>query len=212
MEILELVKWDTLRNIGESSLVKKSFFYFIVIPIIARILYSFEQLLNIVYDSADFDFSMPTVFFLMFLGVLLFFVCRLLYLYFCPKIIINYSDFQQFSEKSNSITCLLDDFFADYDRAFPDSKRTDILLAICNALMNTTLEEQNEKQLKDRLKSLTASMEISNSEIFEILSRNLLFSFPLVRASMGILYLLGILLIFSGTIFNIGIMISYMLF
>lgn len=97
--IYSTVKWSFIKKLGSNKLVQRSYFYLIIVPVLARVLSKVESPLNFVIFGEEIEiiFKLPFTLLYFYIAALFFTLGYLVFLLFVPNIIKendSFSDFQ----------------------------------------------------------------------------------------------------------------------
>lgn len=95
--------WITLRSLGESRLIRTSYFWFAVIPILAKWANSVSNLeLQIPFtDGKTFSPELPFKWQLFYYGSVAFALASFVYSLYCPEIVRKYESYTEFTALGN---------------------------------------------------------------------------------------------------------------
>lgn len=93
------VSWHDLSVLGQSKLVKSSYIWMILIPVIANLAKHISTEAKLIIFNHEFfiNFSLPFSWKALYFAALSFALGSLVYQMFCPKIIKKYKDYSEFS-------------------------------------------------------------------------------------------------------------------
>jgi len=100
-KILRLTpQWTVLRGLGESSIVKSSVVWFVLTPIVAKLVLTlkFEVLPNTPYASWAKLLVLPFPWWMLYVASLFFAVGTLAFRFYCPPVIRDYANYREFRE------------------------------------------------------------------------------------------------------------------
>ncbi len=107
---LKLLSWTSLRSMGNSRLIRTSFFWFVFVPIAARFCQHFPESVEINLFAEDKLVVVPlglpfrwTVFYFMSVA---FALAQAVYLWRCPKIIRRYTNFSEYQRRHAGVVSL----------------------------------------------------------------------------------------------------------
>ena len=92
------LKWSSQRSIANSKIVKSSAVWLVLVPLVAKILSSLDNVIELTIFNGVFKFStaLPFSWQLLFFSASFFTVAGLIYSLFCPDIVKLYENFTQF--------------------------------------------------------------------------------------------------------------------
>ena len=168
--------WKGLESIGNNNIVKSSYMWIIVIPIIAKFFEKFPTDFSIpFYKNLTIILVLPFSWQLLYLSALIFAVSTLLFVFFCPEIINKFSNVKEYIEKGLGKEQLIIVFstWLRKDTSINDANgnkiEKDELLSLfykkyCKELKDTELEQFNDKSksLDKRIRKLS----IKKSEFY----------------------------------------------
>ena len=185
--------WNYIKALPKNRLIKSSYFWFVIIPIIAKILRKIETPLAINVNKNQnliLDLSLPFSWKLFFLSSLAVVVGNILYNLFCPRLIKefnNYSEFKKTGRNSLSLLSYIPIRDATLNKQF-EGKYKDIELQQDNWIDNETYVSELDKSLK-----------INFWDLYNRLNK----STPMIRVITYIFYLIGVLLFVTVIIQNV---------
>ena len=99
MKTIDLIaNWNTIKKYGDNKAVKNAYIWLIIVPIAAKSLNEIPDKITIPFVKHDILLltTLPFSWFILYFSALAFFIGYLLYIFFCPKIIKDFSDYGEF--------------------------------------------------------------------------------------------------------------------
>lgn len=98
------MQWSTLNGISQSKPVKSVALWFVIVPIVAKLLHTVEryQELNVFGLTISLDMSLPFQWHVLFYSSCFFLTSSILYQFFCPNFIKKYEDYKDFNDRGKS--------------------------------------------------------------------------------------------------------------
>ena len=95
-----LVKWTKIERVGNSKIAKQSYFWFFVLPVLAKLLQKVNGEIHLDFISKEFVINMelPFKWYAFFVIGLLLILSNLLYQITCPHIVKEFRNYSQFLE------------------------------------------------------------------------------------------------------------------
>ncbi len=99
-------RWSNIKTLGNSKIVKSSYLWIVIVPILAKALGQLNEIITINLLGAQFslNFTLPFTWKIFFFAAIFFALGQLLFNIYCPSIIKNFQSFADF--KNNGLTCL----------------------------------------------------------------------------------------------------------
>lgn len=96
--------WESLKNLANSKIVKSSYIWLVVVPLVARLLSEIDDviILNIFGSSIRIATALPFSWQLLFFSACIFTVANIIYLVFCPDLAKKYTNFTEFEDHGKS--------------------------------------------------------------------------------------------------------------
>lgn len=97
---LAAIGWSNLRTLGESRMVRSSYYWLVLVPICARLLEKVVSPLKFRAFGGEHqvDLTLPFSWYLLYFSALAFASGALLYRIYCPSIISEFANFSQFRD------------------------------------------------------------------------------------------------------------------
>lgn len=108
--ISEAVSWTWLKSLQENKIVKSTYIWLFIVPLIAKLFNKIEQkILSIEINSVKyiFDLTLSFSWIMLFISALLFVIGNIIYLFLAPKLIKKYNNYGDFLSKGESYNLLL---------------------------------------------------------------------------------------------------------
>ncbi|WP_421549582.1 hypothetical protein [Pseudomonas sp. QD4] len=120
------ITWTTLSGLGNSKTIKSISFWFIAIPILAKLTEKFPSEINIgIFQTPiTLNWDIPFSLKVLYAATLLFTTANVLYSVYAPKIIKEYKTFADFKEKEGSFESLKQMFEELLERSSPEYQST----------------------------------------------------------------------------------------
>lgn len=99
MKKIDLISnWNTIKKYGDNKIVKNAYIWLIIVPIAAKALNGIPDKIKIPYAEYDILLltTLPFSWLVLYFSALAFFTGYLFYVFFCPAIIKNFSDYREF--------------------------------------------------------------------------------------------------------------------
>lgn len=98
---MDTPKWSSLRSLGTSRLLRTSYLWFILVPILAKVVIKIESYggFKIGDYKLDFNLSLPFSWELFFYAAVFASFANLIYLWKCPDIIKHFPTYSDFKER-----------------------------------------------------------------------------------------------------------------
>ncbi len=108
--------WSSLNNIGSSRIVRSSFLWIVVVPIIARALQSIESplLFQVFGQEIKLNFDLPFSWILFYFGALAFAAATGLYITRAPRIVREFRHYTDYRGTGRRIADIANFFHVDY--------------------------------------------------------------------------------------------------
>ncbi len=102
-------KWSSLRVFGNSRIVRSSYFWFILIPMISKFFNYCDKDGNrdLFFCKPFIEIEIPFNWKIAFYGSLFYALATLLYQLFCPHVVKNYQNYSEFSKSGRGIGYLI---------------------------------------------------------------------------------------------------------
>lgn len=104
------MKWTLIENLGNSKIARSSYYWFFLIPLIAKFLQKIPEKIEFDYMSIDpisLNLIIPFSWYLLFAAGGLFIVSNLVYRAACPHIIREFRNFSEFTLSGYPISYIL---------------------------------------------------------------------------------------------------------
>lgn len=214
-----LPTWSSLRKLGNSRLLRTSYFWMVFVPIAVKFLENANLPLkvNIWGTNIELALQLPFSWELFFYSSVITSFANICYILFCPSIIKNYDTFIDFREEGKGEHQLKKEFqkiISKYSKEFDPSTTAKNLEQIFSSFSPETFPHQKEEVPTPEAISIIDNMGIYNDsrgeffwfvrDIADKLSNG-------VRWIVFLLYSLGILLILIVLLQNIFYVIEYSL-
>ena len=123
MKIRFPIYWSSLQILGQNRVVRSSYFWFIFVPIIARLLINMKDNVNITFwgDTWTINLTLPFSWQMFFYSSLFISAATLLFQLSCPTFIINFRNYADFENQGKVLHDLVADFL-DAFKIFPDKR------------------------------------------------------------------------------------------
>lgn len=101
--------WDTIRNFGEAKVLRTSFLFLFLVPVIARLLANVpdEVIVPLFNKSITIPLDLPFSWFVLFLSACFASIGNIIYAILCPELIKQYKDFPAYIADERDGTHLL---------------------------------------------------------------------------------------------------------
>lgn len=216
--------WQSLVNIGNNKIVKSSYIWIFIIPIIAKTLEKVPEKVFIPFTNAEIEIilTLPFSWNLLYFSALIFALATVLFAYKSPELVNKFSDVNEYKEKGLGKEQLIT-FFSSWLRketkVYQASGENieieklilDFYKKYANELSNDKLNTLNntEIDINKRIRMITIKDdEFSNAFWF---LRSLMANDNLIfRTIITILYIFGFLMLFKILIDNISVVIYMM--
>ena len=211
--------WQILVNLGGSNIVRSSYLWIVIIPIIAKPLNSVEEITIEVFNE-NLPLSLPFSWQLFYYSALSFAIATFLYSFFCPLLIKKFSDIKEYKDKGLSKEQLIN-FFSSWLRkgtTFYDVSGKKIPKEIyinlfysryCIELTNDELVKfkDKEKSIDRRVRTLELK-EDQETNAFWFLRSSMSNDRAIWRFIISFFYFIGFLLLVPIVIDNIAAVIE----
>ncbi|MEY9331179.1 hypothetical protein ABH911_001490 [Pseudomonas protegens] len=154
------ITWTTLSGLGNSKAIKSISFWFIAIPILAKLTEKFPSEINLgifqtpILLNWDIPFSLKVLYG----ATLLFTTANILYSLYAPKIIKDYKTFAEFKEKEGSFESLKQMFEELLERSSADYQDT-LIKDFFGHVASNEAEKSYISNLRNRFDACTVSTE-----------------------------------------------------
>ncbi len=97
--------WEELSKIGNLKLLNSTYYFFVLIPIVVNILKGIEKNAKIIAFSEEYGITigLPFSWQKLYFSSIAFVIGKLIYLYYCPKLIKDYENFDEFAKTGKSM-------------------------------------------------------------------------------------------------------------
>jgi len=103
------IKWSDIKILPQNKLIKSSYFWFALVPIIAKILNKIEVPLTLnINQNILIDMNLPFSWKIFYISSLLIVIANILFFVFCPKIIKEFNDYSEFKKSGRNSNNLID--------------------------------------------------------------------------------------------------------
>lgn len=95
------IRWSDLNRLGQSRLLKSSYYWFILVPVVARIFAEIERTgeMTILGYVLKFDLTLPFSWKVFFFASVAFALASLIYAIYCPEMVRKYAKFSDFEDE-----------------------------------------------------------------------------------------------------------------
>ena len=106
--------WSDLRRFGTNPVLKTSYFWFVAVPIMAKVLRQIEQPLTVPFLGKFhiITFDLPFSWYSFYFSAVAFAVASALFGVYCPQIIKRYTSFGEFYDEKNGPRALLEHYWS----------------------------------------------------------------------------------------------------
>lgn len=110
--------WNALSRMGSIRIFRSSYFFFVLVPIAARLIYKIqpEQEIRILGGVFYVTLGLPFSWKVFYFSSLFFVVATTLYFLFCPQIIKEFRNFREFQEEGRGQDTIMRALFSLYER------------------------------------------------------------------------------------------------
>lgn len=91
--------WQTLESIGNNKLIKSTYIWIVIIPILAKLLEKIPMNSEIIFGNIHISLTLPFSWQLLYFSALIFAIATALFSLFCPPLISKFSDIQEYKKK-----------------------------------------------------------------------------------------------------------------
>ena len=104
--------WSNLNRYGKSKILRTSYVWLIIIPLIAKVIYQIDKHIPVIFFGKEITFtlSLPFSWKLFFVSSVLFSTAGLLYELFCPEIVRNYKKYSDLVDSGKGTNYLIQSF------------------------------------------------------------------------------------------------------
>ena len=205
--------WELLSLLGKNRIVKSSYIWFFLIPILAKSIGKFKRLVSEGQLSSDWIKFLDSILALPFEWKFLYFssvffaLATLLYAIFCPKLLQKFSNWNEAEQEGCGVDTLVY-FYSNWLRGNgkikdgsgatinPRQAVKEIVDSYCKKL---SVESDNQKPW-EQISGIELRSDCQPKQLFLIMSRQMIRDKTLIRWLISLLYVLG------------GILLLYVLF
>ncbi|MEA2027557.1 MAG: hypothetical protein U9N49_01080 [Campylobacterota bacterium] len=100
-EKINSLKWSTIRSLGESKIVRSSYYWIFFLPLVAKLLENIDNPLKLTIFEYTFplNIELPFSWYLLYFSAIFFAFGVLLYTIYCPKLISKFENFKEYYEQ-----------------------------------------------------------------------------------------------------------------
>ncbi len=203
-KINEWISWNQLRMLGESRILRSSYFWFIAVPIAAKLLSQIDNPITIesLGERREIQLSLPFSWYLFYFSSTAFAAATFLYSVFCPEIIKKYPSFIAYYQAGNGVQ-LLREYATTVSLAFEKQGKLFDLEAVVLLALKESRDPDNPNPLPTSKKTVATTLGYLSTikrealgDIFHVTSMVCGLTKPLWRVPIACLYLVGFVCLF----------------
>ena len=193
-----IIRWESLRGLGNSKIVKSNYIWLFLIPILVKNTALFNSILG---SNVEVPFSVSRLFY----TSIFFSIGSLIYFFYCPKIIQDHENYSDFLSKGKLTQHVIDYFQSTVTKFMPPitySKIKDVISVFDSENINTTekliVTMRNSKGI---VESLYIDKEREVEVFWEVYKKvNLFHPYALIFSAIS--FFIGFIFLFMLTVEN----------
>jgi len=212
--------WSSLRSLGNNRIIKTSYLWLFIVPIVAKLIQEFPSQFKIT-DDLILTLGLPFSWHMFYFAAVCFTFASILYSWKCPPLIRDYADWSEYKKKAGSIDlaqntlvdhCMTYDYFHDRHRDKGDllSMVEYIITQYCSPGQHTNINDDSPPSYDVSVKDQTVDkahnlrpLTPKEPGFFWAVRENIEYIHPTIREIITILFSVGFILI--GYLFFINI-------
>ncbi len=203
-KINDLISWNNLRALGESRILRSSYFWFVAVPIVAKLLTQMDSplMIELLGERREIHLSLPFSWYLFYYSSTAFAVATFLYSLLCPEIIKKYPSFIAYYDAGNGVQLLKEyanSVLADFEQQGKDSDLGSVvLLALKESRRDDDTRElpTGKKTVQTNIEYFSVLKREALGDIFHVISMVCGLIRPIWRGLIACLYLWGFVCLF----------------
>lgn len=193
---MKKMTWDVLRDIGEIKILSSCYFFFIVVPIIAKLFSLFPDSITIPFSSYEIPIplELPFSWILFFWAAFFVSIGLTIYKIFCPRLISTFPNYEEFAYSKRSGL-----FFRSVFYDLVDTKNKSKMREVINKI-NSEFQSDFDP---DKTNSILKGGTVVDPDFFYAVRDLCNVSRPISRTFCFVAYAIGLLLILIVMLQNV---------